>query len=65
MEQHHIILKACASKEELFKESFRFARSFNKQRAIFGEMKRRMNRWIIKAIDDEDPVYIEPLNLTV
>ncbi|MBN1635116.1 MAG: enoyl-CoA hydratase/isomerase family protein [Deltaproteobacteria bacterium] len=64
MEQHNIILKACASKDELFEESFSFARSLNKRRAIFGEMKRRMNRWIIKSIDEEDPPYIEALNLT-
>jgi enoyl-CoA hydratase/carnithine racemase len=36
MEQHHIILKACTSKDELFEESFLFARSLNKHRAIFG-----------------------------
>jgi len=65
MEQHHIILKACTDKDELFEESFSFARSLNKRRAIFGEMKRRMNRRIIKTINEEDPVYIDPLNLTV
>lgn len=65
MEQHHIILKAYANKEELFAESTRFARSLNKKRAIFSEMKCRMNRWIIKSINEEDPPYIEALNLKV
>ncbi|HDP25213.1 MAG TPA: enoyl-CoA hydratase/isomerase family protein [Deltaproteobacteria bacterium] len=64
MEEHNIILKALETKQELFEESMRFARSLNKKRSVFGEMKRRMNRWIIKAIDEEDPLYIEPLNLT-
>jgi enoyl-CoA hydratase/carnithine racemase len=40
-----------------------FARTFNKKRGVFGEMKRRMHDHIIEIIDEEDPEYIEPLNV--
>jgi enoyl-CoA hydratase/carnithine racemase len=59
MEEHHIILKAFENEEILREESLQFARSLNKNRGIFGEMKRRMNRNIIKVIDEEDPTCIE------
>jgi enoyl-CoA hydratase/carnithine racemase len=59
MEEHHIVIKAFENEEILREESLQFARSLNKNRGIFGEMKRRMNRNIIKVIDEEDPPYIE------
>ena len=65
MEEHHIIMKAFENEEVLRKESLQFARSLNKNRGIFGEMKRRMNRNIIKVIDEEDPPYIESGNLLI
>ncbi|MBN2283657.1 MAG: enoyl-CoA hydratase/isomerase family protein [Deltaproteobacteria bacterium] len=59
LEEHHVITKACDTEEHLLEEVFRFARSMNKNRAVFGEMKRRMNRTIIRVIDEEDPPFIE------
>jgi enoyl-CoA hydratase/carnithine racemase len=56
LEQHHVIRKACANKEELMKESLAFARTFQKKRGIFGEMKKRMYRDIIEIMDKVDPV---------
>ncbi|MFP4039846.1 MAG: enoyl-CoA hydratase/isomerase family protein [Desulfosudaceae bacterium] len=56
--KHHIVTKAC-HQEELMKEALAFAGTFNKDRKTIGEMKRRMNRHIIQAIDSEDPPYIE------
>jgi len=63
MEAHHVILKACADKEALTAESLAFARTFNKQQRVFGEMKRRMHKEIIEIMDNQDKTYIEPLNI--
>jgi enoyl-CoA hydratase/carnithine racemase len=61
MEEHHAILKSFDNEATLMRESLAFARSFKKGRAIFGEMKRRMHRGIIRTIDEEDPEYIESI----
>jgi enoyl-CoA hydratase/carnithine racemase len=63
MEAHHVVLKACASEEELMADSMAFARTFRKKRGVFGEMKRRMHREIIEIMDQQDRTYIEPLNV--
>jgi len=65
LEEHHIIRKACRDQDQLVKESMDFARTFEKKRGIFGELKRRMYRSVIDALDKEDPRYIEPLNIVV
>ncbi len=66
LEQHHIIRKACANKEELMKESLAFAKTFQKRRGIFGEMKKRMYRDIIEVMDTVDKsVSIEPLAIMI
>jgi enoyl-CoA hydratase/carnithine racemase len=63
MEAHHVILKACANEEALMAEATAFARTFNKKRGVFGEMKKRMYKEIIEIMDTEDKTYIEPLNV--
>ena len=63
LEASHVIIKACANEEELMKETLAFAKTFNKKRPIFGELKKRFNKEIIEIIDKEDPLYLEPLNL--
>lgn len=63
LEAHHVIFKACDNDEALLKETLAFARTFNKKRPIFGEMKRRFNKEIIAAIETEDPPYIDSLKL--
>ncbi|MGD9331144.1 MAG: enoyl-CoA hydratase/isomerase family protein [Desulfobacterales bacterium] len=55
---HHIVYKACHI-SELLEETLTFARGLNKQRAIVQEMKRRLNRPVIQAIEVEDGPYIE------
>ncbi|MFP4040723.1 MAG: enoyl-CoA hydratase/isomerase family protein [Desulfosudaceae bacterium] len=65
LEAHHIIEQACADKDDLMAQSLAFAGSFNKKRTIFGEHKRRLHKHIIAIMDQEDPEYIEPLNLMV
>ncbi|OQX63607.1 MAG: enoyl-CoA hydratase [Desulfococcus sp. 4484_241] len=57
-EKHHIITKAC-HRDDLMRETMAFARRFNKDRKTIGEMKRRMNRYIVKTMDTEDVEYIE------
>jgi len=55
LEKHHIIVKACANKEELMAESLAFAKTFQKNREILGEIKRRLHKEIIVEIDTGDP----------
>ena len=57
-EAHHIITKACHL-DDLMNDTLTFARSLNKQRGIIGEMKQRLNKHIVHAIDVEDVPYIE------
>ena len=57
-ERDHIVRKACHI-SELLDETLTFARSLNKNRAIVHEMKMRLNRPIIQAIEVEDVPYIE------
>jgi enoyl-CoA hydratase/carnithine racemase len=63
LEAHHVIFKACDNDEALLKESLAFAKTFNKKRPVFGEMKKRFNKEIIAAIEKEDPQYIDSLKL--
>jgi Delta3-Delta2-enoyl-CoA isomerase len=65
LETHHVIQKACASGEELMKEALAFAKTFQKKRGIFKELKKRMHKEIIRVIEQEDPEYIESLFLMV
>lgn len=57
-EKHRIVRKACHI-DTLLQETLTFARSLNKKRAIVHEMKLRLNRPIIQAIEVEDVPYIE------
>jgi enoyl-CoA hydratase/carnithine racemase len=65
LEQHQIIRKACAGKDELMQESLGFAATFEKKRGIFGEMKKRLHKSIIEVMDGEDKPFIESLFLMV
>jgi hypothetical protein len=60
-----VIVKACDDQDHLMTEALAFAAGFDKKRGIFRELKQRMHKDLIKVLDDEDPVYIEPLNLFV
>ena len=57
-EKHHIVTKACHL-DDLMNDTLTFARGLNKQRGIIGEMKQRLNKQIVHAIDVEDVPYIE------
>ncbi|MCU0553823.1 MAG: hypothetical protein MUF17_03535, partial [Syntrophales bacterium] len=56
-------VKACDSEEVLIAETMAFAKSFQKKRGVFGEMKHRLHAGIVEIIDKEDPKHIEPLKL--
>jgi len=53
LEKHNIIVKACANQEELMSSAIAFAKTFQKKRTIFGELKRRLYADIIKVLDDD------------
>ena len=57
-EQHHIVFKACHI-DTLMEEVMGFAKTVNKRRSIVVEMKKRLNRDILQAIEVEDVPYIE------
>ncbi len=63
LEESHIIVKSCKDLDELMETTIAFAKTFNKKRPIFGEIKKRMHRKIIGIMENEDPQYIEPLQL--
>ena len=62
---NQVILKACDNAETLMEEATAFAATFQKKRGIFGELKKRKHKEIIRVIETEDPEFIEPLNLMV
>ena len=57
-EHHHIITKACHIRN-LMDEVLAFAKGLKKERGIIAEMKGRLNRGILHAIDVDDVPYIE------
>jgi enoyl-CoA hydratase/carnithine racemase len=65
LEAHHIVVKACENPEVLMTEAMAFAGTYQKKRGIFGEMKRRMYREMVRVIETEDPPIIEKLTLMV
>lgn len=65
METHHVIQKACENEEELLKETLAFAKTFDKNRGTFREMKTRLHKGVIEVFDTEDPAYIEPFTIVV
>ena len=53
LEKNNIIVKACANQEELMASTIAFAKTFQKKRGIFGELKKRLYADIIKVLDDD------------
>ncbi len=65
LEDSHAIVKASDNKEALMADTLAFARTFTKKRGIFGELKKRMHKDIIRIIDTEDKKFIDSLQLFV
>ena len=53
LERYNIIVKACANQEELMASTIAFAKTFQKKRGIFSELKKRLYADIIKILDDD------------
>ena len=65
LEASNVIIKACDSQETLMIDALAFAAGFDKKRGIFQELKQRMYRDLIQVMVEQDPVYIDALNLFV
>jgi len=61
----HIIIKACENKEELSKDALKFAKTFMKKRGIFGELKKRMHKDIIRVMETEDIEHFDSMNIFI
>jgi len=57
--QAHHIVKGAFHQDQLMNETMNFARQVNKKRSIVSELKGRLNRSIVHALDVEDVAYIE------
>ena len=62
---HHVISEACAHAPATIATALTYAETFSKNRAIFGEHKRRMHKAILATMQTEDPEFIDALKLTV
>jgi enoyl-CoA hydratase/carnithine racemase len=65
LEDSHVIVKASADNEELLKDAFEFAKTFKKKRGIFGELKKRMHKKIIRIMETEDIKVIDSLAIFI
>ncbi len=65
LEAHNVIINACDNQETLMTEALAFAVAFDKKRGIFRELKQRMHKDLIRVLEEQDPVYIDALNLFV
>jgi len=63
MAEHHAIVKACPDLESLQTEVMAFAKTFQKERGIFRELKKRMHKEFLEIIEKEDPPYINSMQL--
>jgi enoyl-CoA hydratase/carnithine racemase len=65
LEASNVIVKASENQDELMEDALAFAGAFAKKRGIFQELKKRMHKELVRVIDEEDPEYIDALNLFV
>ena len=61
----NVLVKACENQEALMKDAMAFAAGFNKKRGIFRELKKRSHKELIRIMDEQDPEFIDALNLFV
>ncbi len=65
LEDTHVIVKACENQDQLLNDAVEFANTFTKKRGIFGELKKRMYKDIIRVMETEDVEKIESLDLFI
>jgi len=63
-QEHHIITKACRL-NALMDDVMEFAKTLNKNRSIVKEMKGRLNKEIVRILEEEDVPYIESGNFNI
>jgi len=61
--KYAVIEKACKDSSELMEEALGFAKTFDKGRKIFGELKKRMNQHIVTVMETQDRPLLESLSL--
>lgn len=61
----NVLVKACEDQEGLMADALAFAGTFAKKRGIFQELKKRIHKDLVRVIEQEDPEYIDSLNLFV
>jgi enoyl-CoA hydratase/carnithine racemase len=61
--ENRVILKASENLEKLMTDAIGFAKTMNKHRAVYSEIKMQLYWHIIDAIDKEDPAYIKAFKL--
>jgi len=65
LEHANVLVKACENRDDLFKEAMAFAAEFDKKRGIFREVKKRIHKKVIRTMDEQDPEFIDALNLFI
>ncbi len=60
LEENKVITKACGNTEETLKEAIAFAKTFKKPRKSMEEMKKRLYKHIVDAMEKEDAKYFGP-----
>jgi len=65
LEASDVIVKACDDQAAVMEEALAYAATFTKKRGIFQELKKRIHRELVRIIDEEDPEFIDTLNLFV
>jgi len=65
LEHANVLVKACENQEDMMKEAMAFAAGFDKKRGIFRELKKRVHKDVLRIMDEQDPEFIDALNLFV
>jgi len=65
LEASNVIVKACDGQEALMEEALAYAATFAKKRGIFQELKKRIHKELVRIIDEEDPEFIDTLQLFI
>ncbi|MDI9480154.1 MAG: enoyl-CoA hydratase/isomerase family protein [Syntrophomonadaceae bacterium] len=59
LEKYGTIIKACENSEKTVEEAVAYAKTFNKSRTTMAEMKNRLYKPILDAMENEDPLYYD------
>lgn len=65
LEYADVLVKACENQEDMMKEAMAFAAGFDKKRGIFRELKKRVHKNVLRIMNEQDPEFIDALNLFV